>query len=45
VLKRWNQQEYLAALETADTYIIDGLRMNMRTAEWATVANFQRIRP
>jgi heat shock protein HslJ len=39
------ESEYLAALETADTYKIEGLKMNMRTADGATVANFQRIRP
>ena len=39
------ENQYLAALETADTFKIEGLRMNMRTAEGSTVANFQRIRP
>lgn len=39
------ENQYLAALETADTYKIDGIRMNMRTADGATAANFQRIRP
>jgi len=39
------ETQYLAALETADTYKVEGGRMNMRTAEGATVANFQRIRP
>jgi len=34
---------YLAALETAATYKIDGDTMNMRTAEGSTVANFQRV--
>jgi heat shock protein HslJ len=39
------ESQYLAALETADTYSIDGLNMNMRTADGATVANFRRILP
>lgn len=39
------ESQYLAALETADTYKIEGLRMNMRTADGETVANFQRMRP
>ncbi len=38
------ESEYLAALETAATYSIDGLTMNMRTADGATVANFRRTR-
>ncbi len=37
------ETQYLAALETAATYTIDGLTMNMRTAEGATVANFTRM--
>lgn len=37
------EAEYLAALETAATYMIDGMTMNMRTADGATVANFNRI--
>ena len=37
------ETQYLAALETAATYTIDGLTMNMRTADGATVANFTRI--
>jgi heat shock protein HslJ len=37
--------EYLAALETAATYSIDGMTMNMRTAEGSTVANFRRMMP
>lgn len=37
--------EYLAALETAATYTIDGVTMNMRTAEGSTVANFSRVLP
>lgn len=36
------EQQYLAALETADTYKIEGLTMEMRTADGALVANFQR---
>ena len=39
------ESQYLAVLETADTYKIEGNSMNMRTADEATVANFQRIRP
>lgn len=39
------ENQYLAALETADTYKIEGNRMNMRTAEGATIANFQRVQP
>lgn len=39
------ESQYLAALETAATYKIDGLSMNMRTAEGATVANFRRMFP
>jgi heat shock protein HslJ/uncharacterized lipoprotein YbaY len=39
------ENEYLAALETAATYKIDGATMNMRTAEGATVANFRRMLP
>lgn len=39
------ETEYLAALETAATYKIDGLSMNMRTAEGSTVANFRRMVP
>lgn len=34
---------YLATLERAATYSIEGNTMNMRTAEGATVANFQRM--
>jgi heat shock protein HslJ len=37
------EAEYLAALETAATYKNDGLTMNMRTADGATVANFRRV--
>jgi heat shock protein HslJ/uncharacterized lipoprotein YbaY len=39
------ESEYLAALETAATYKIDGVTMNMRTAEGSTVANFRRKLP
>ena len=39
------ESEYLAALETAATYKIDGATMNMRTAEGSTVANFRRKLP
>ena len=39
------ESQYLAALETADTYKLEGLQMNMRTADGTTVANFQRSRP
>jgi heat shock protein HslJ len=39
------ESRYLAALETAATYKIEGNRMNMRTTEGATVANFQRMQP
>ncbi len=37
------ESQYLAALETAATYKIDGPTMNMRTADGATVANFARM--
>ena len=36
------ESEYLAALLTAATYQIEGISMNMRTADGATVANFKR---
>jgi heat shock protein HslJ len=36
------ESEYLAALETAATYKIEGNTMNMRTSEGSTVANFIR---
>jgi len=36
------ESQYLAALQTADTYKIEGGRMEMRTAEGALVANFAR---
>jgi heat shock protein HslJ len=36
------EQLYLAALKTADTYKIDGVTMEMRTSEGAMVADFQR---
>jgi len=39
------ESEYLVALETAATYSIDGVTMNMRTAEGSTVANFRRVLP
>ncbi|UCG25952.1 MAG: META domain-containing protein, partial [Chloroflexota bacterium] len=39
------EAEYLAALETAATYTVDGMTMNMRTADGATVANFRRKLP
>jgi heat shock protein HslJ len=36
------ENEYLAALQTAATYRIEGNSMNMRTADGETVANFSR---
>lgn len=36
------EQQYLAALQTAATYKIEGLNMEMRTADGAMVATFQR---
>jgi heat shock protein HslJ len=36
------EQQYLAALQTAATYKIDGLNMEMRTADGALVGTFQR---
>ena len=36
------ENAYLAALETADTYKIEGANMEMRTADGAKVAGFQR---
>jgi heat shock protein HslJ len=36
------ESAYLAALETADTYKIEGATMEMRTDEGAKVAGFQR---
>ena len=36
------EQQYLAALETAATYKIDGMNLEMRTADGALVANFRR---
>ena len=36
------EQQYLAALGTADTYKIQGLSMEMRTEDGALVASFQR---
>jgi uncharacterized lipoprotein YbaY/heat shock protein HslJ len=39
------EAEYLAALETAATYSVDGMTMNMRTAEGSTVANFRKKLP
>ena len=36
------ENAYLAALKTADTYRIDGANMEMRTADGAKVAGFQR---
>jgi heat shock protein HslJ len=36
------EQQYLAALEIADTYKIEGLTLEMRTADGALVASFQR---
>jgi heat shock protein HslJ len=36
------EQQYLAALQTAATYKITGLNMEMRTTEGSLVANFQR---
>ncbi len=37
------ESEYLAALQTAATYQVEGNSMNMRTADGATVANFIQI--
>jgi len=37
------EQQYLAALETADTYKIVGLNMEMRTSEGSLVATFLRV--
>jgi len=39
------EQEYLAALPTAATYQITGDRLEMRTAEGAIVATFERRNP
>jgi heat shock protein HslJ len=36
------ESQYLVALETAVTYKIEGLNMEMRTAEGALAANFRR---
>ena len=36
------EQQYLAALGTAETYKITGLRLELRTAEGSLVADFQR---
>lgn len=36
------EQLYLAALKTADTYKIEGMTMDMRTSEGSRVATFQR---
>jgi heat shock protein HslJ len=36
------EQQYLAAIQTAATYKIEGLNMEMRTADGAMVATFQR---
>jgi heat shock protein HslJ len=36
------EQLYLAALETADTYKIEGMTLDMRTSEGSLVATFQR---
>lgn len=36
------EQQYLAALENADTYKISGMTMEMRTSDGAMVANFRR---
>ena len=36
------EQQYLAALETAATYKIEGMTMQMRTADGAMAANFSR---
>lgn len=36
------EAQYLAALETAETYKIQGLNMEMRTADGALVASFKR---
>ncbi|MCJ7661058.1 MAG: META domain-containing protein, partial [Anaerolineales bacterium] len=36
------EQQYLAALETAATYKITGLAMEMRTSEGSLVATFKR---
>jgi heat shock protein HslJ len=37
------EQQYLAALETATTYKITGLDMEMRTSEGSIVATFKRV--
>lgn len=37
------EARYLAALETAETYKIQGLNMEMRTSEGSLVASFRRI--
>jgi len=37
------EQLYLAALETADTYKIEGMTMEMRTSKGSRVATFQRV--
>ncbi len=39
------ETQYLAALETAATYRIDGAKMEMRTADGALVATFQKAAP
>ena len=36
------EAQYLAALETAETYKIQGLNMEMRTANGALAASFKR---
>jgi len=37
------EQLYLAALEMADTYKVEGIKMEMRTSEGSLVADFQRV--
>ena len=37
------ESQYLAALETAATYRIEGVNMNMRTAEGSTALNLRRV--
>ena len=36
------EAQYLAAFETAETYKIEGLNMEMRTADGALAASFKR---
>ena len=39
------ESQYLAALQSAATYRIDGTKMEMRTADGALAASFQRAKP